>query len=65
MSGDNILKPINDKRLYKCIELENKLSVLLISDENADKAAAAMDVHVGFFSDPDGVAGLAHFCGLW
>jgi len=27
-----------------------------------ERAAAAMDVHVGHFSDPDGIPGLAHFC---
>jgi len=27
------------------------------------QAAAAMDVHVGSFSDPDGLQGLAHFLG--
>jgi insulysin len=64
MSEQHILKPLNDTRLYRYVELENKLSVLLISDSKADKAAAAMDVHVGFFSDPEGVEGLAHFCGL-
>lgn len=27
-----------------------------------ERAAAAMDVHVGHFSDPDTLPGLAHFC---
>jgi insulysin len=29
------------------VELENGLKILLISDPETDKAAAAMDVHIG------------------
>eukprot|EP00252_Welwitschia_mirabilis_P027613 TRINITY_DN9512_c0_g2_i7.p1 TRINITY_DN9512_c0_g2~~TRINITY_DN9512_c0_g2_i7.p1 ORF type:complete len:1006 (+),score=221.01 TRINITY_DN9512_c0_g2_i7:195-3212(+) len=56
-----IVKPLNDKREYKRIVLSNSLEVLLISDPETDKAAAAMDVSIGAFSDPDGLEGLAHF----
>ena len=35
--------------------------MLLVSDGNADKAAAAMDVAVGHASDPPELPGLAHF----
>ena len=38
------------------------LQVLLISDPSTDKAAAAMDVHIGHMSDPAKLPGLAHFC---
>ena len=55
-------KRLSDKREYKAIELENGLRVLLISDPTASRAAAAVDVHVGSFSDPAEVPGLAHFC---
>jgi len=41
--------------------LENALKVLLISDPEADKAAAALDIHVGISSDPKNWDGLAHF----
>lgn len=51
-----------DKREYRFIQLENRLEVLLVSDPETDKAAAAMDVHVGQLSDPDTLPGLAHFC---
>lgn len=34
-------------RLYRGLELENGMKVLLISDPTTDKSAAAMDVHVG------------------
>ncbi|GLT29358.1 hypothetical protein SLA2020_042300 [Shorea laevis] len=56
-----ILKPRTDKREYRRIVLKNSLQVLLISDPETDKCAAAMDVGVGSFSDPDGLEGLAHF----
>lgn len=37
------------------------MSCLLVSDPDAEKAAAACDVRVGSLSDPDDVPGLAHF----
>ncbi|CAM9700624.1 unnamed protein product [Choristocarpus tenellus] len=55
-------KSPNDSRLYRALRLANGLQVLLVSDPDAKSAAAAMDVHVGHFSDPDGLPGLAHFC---
>ncbi|KAJ3307657.1 hypothetical protein HDV04_002773, partial [Boothiomyces sp. JEL0838] len=58
----DILKPDHDTRDYLSIKLENELEVLLISDPKTDKSSAALDVHVGHLSDPDDVAGLAHFC---
>uniref|UniRef100_A0A0D6QRY2 Insulin-degrading enzyme-like 1, peroxisomal n=1 Tax=Araucaria cunninghamii TaxID=56994 RepID=A0A0D6QRY2_ARACU len=57
----NITKALNDKREYKRLLLRNSLKVLLISDPDTDKAAAAMDVSIGAFSDPKGLEGLAHF----
>ncbi|KAK4058930.1 metalloprotease [Microbotryomycetes sp. JL221] len=48
--------------LPKLIMLENGMEALLISDPNADKASAAMDVKVGHLSDPQDLQGLAHFC---
>lgn len=50
-----------DQREYQLITLENRLQVLLISDPQADKAAAALDVFVGSGADPEGREGLAHF----
>eukprot|EP01138_Halocafeteria_seosinensis_P003331 gb/GECG01003407.1/.p1 GENE.gb/GECG01003407.1/~~gb/GECG01003407.1/.p1 ORF type:complete len:1092 (+),score=141.62 gb/GECG01003407.1/:1-3276(+) len=52
----------NDDREYRHLELGNGLSVMLISDEKADRTGAAMDVNVGHFSDPEEIPGLAHFC---
>jgi insulysin len=40
----------------------NGLRILLISDTDADKAAASLNVDVGNFCDPTHLPGLAHFC---
>lgn len=50
-----------DLRSYRAVTLSNQLQVLLVSDKNSDKAAAAIDVAVGHFSDPPELPGLAHF----
>jgi secreted Zn-dependent insulinase-like peptidase len=56
-----IVKSLNDPRQYESFQLANQLEVLLVSDPTTDKAAAALDVHVGSGSDPKGREGLAHF----
>ncbi|KAL1511204.1 hypothetical protein AB1Y20_006018 [Prymnesium parvum] len=60
-TSEGFWKPDLDPRAYRWLRLENKLEVVLISDPNADKAAAAMDVNVGHASDPEALPGLAHF----
>ncbi|GEN28175.1 peptidase M16 [Halovibrio variabilis] len=50
-----------DSRDYRVLTLENGLDVLLVSDPEADKAAASMNVRVGSAQDPDDLQGLAHF----
>jgi insulysin len=57
-----IKKPHTDSREYSTLILNNGLEVLLISDEAADKASAALDVNVGSLQDPKEIPGLAHFC---
>ncbi|XP_014486438.1 PREDICTED: insulin-degrading enzyme-like [Dinoponera quadriceps] len=59
---DDIIKSTNDNRLYRILELTNKLKVLLISDPMTDKSAAAMDVNIGYLDDPNELPGLAHLC---
>ena len=54
-------KPL-DERLYRALELDNGMRVLLVSDPSSSRSAAALDVNVGSFSDPREVPGLAHFC---
>ncbi|MGX5915335.1 pitrilysin [Aliidiomarina sp. Khilg15.8] len=51
----------NDKREYGVLELENGLKVIVVSDPEADKAAAALNVHVGSMQNPDEQLGLAHY----
>ncbi|KXS09469.1 LuxS/MPP-like metallohydrolase [Gonapodya prolifera JEL478] len=58
---EDIIKPDIDDRLYRHITLPNKLEALLVSDGSTDKAAAAIDVHVGYMCDDDDIPGLAHF----
>jgi len=58
----NVIKSHEDKREYKGYELQNGMKALLISDPTTEKAAAAVDVHCGYLSDPVDIPGLAHFC---
>lgn len=51
----------NDRRSYRYLTLANKLQVLLVSDPDTDKSAAALSVYRGSFHDPDDRLGLAHF----
>ena len=51
----------NDDFNYRYLVLENDLQVLLISDPDTPKAAAALDVMVGSGDNPPGRGGLAHF----
>ncbi len=46
----NITKSAEDKQNYRGLELTNGLRVLLVSDAETDKSAAAMDVNVGAFT---------------
>ena len=56
-----VVKSPNDDRQYQYLELPNRMRVLLVSDPEADKAAAALTVGVGSTSNPPGREGLAHF----
>ncbi|TPH17945.1 insulinase family protein [Litorilituus lipolyticus] len=51
----------NDLKEYQPLKLKNGLRVLLISNTESDKAAAALAVNVGHFNDPKDREGLAHF----
>ncbi|SFT78801.1 insulinase family protein [Halomonas saccharevitans] len=51
----------HDDRDYRALTLDNGLSVLLVSDPEADKAAASLNVDVGSAQDPEDLAGLAHY----
>ena len=56
-----------DEKKYRILELENGLKVTLISqpptNENEEMpCAASMVVGAGFYHEPRGIPGLAHFC---
>ncbi|XP_039761918.1 insulin-degrading enzyme [Pararge aegeria] len=59
---NDIVKSQEDKREYRGLQLPNHMKVLLVSDPTTDKSAAALDVNIGYLSDPDELPGLAHFC---
>jgi secreted Zn-dependent insulinase-like peptidase len=59
VASDVITSP-SDNRDYLPHQLKNGLRVLLISDPDTDKSAAALDVRVGSGSDPAERPGLAH-----
>ncbi|WP_016856348.1 insulinase family protein [Halomonas smyrnensis] len=58
---DTPLTSPSDDRDYRTLTLDNGLTVLLVSDPEADKAAASLNVDVGSAQDPDDLAGLAHY----
>lgn len=60
--NENFQKPDLDDRQYRYIQLPNNLKALLIHDPTVDKSAAALDVNIGAFEDPEELPGLAHFC---
>lgn len=47
---NDITKSAEDKRIYRGIELSNKMKILLVSDSTTDKSAAALDVKIGMIS---------------
>ena len=57
----DIIKSKSDKRIYKHIVLPNKLACLIISDPEADKSSASLDVKIGCSKDPRPLYGTAHF----
>ncbi|XP_073452147.1 insulin-degrading enzyme isoform X1 [Aquarana catesbeiana] len=59
---NDIVKSHEDKREYRGVELSNGIKAVLISDPTTDKSSAALDVYVGYLSDPENIPGLAHFC---
>jgi len=60
-SSINIIKSACDKRSYKYVKLANEMRCLLISDPEADKSAASLEVKVGSALDPPPLYGTAHF----
>ena len=57
----NIIQSKNDRRIYRHITLPNRLSCLLISDNETEESVASISVGVGSLEDPKSTPGLAHF----
>ena len=56
-----VTKSPGDHRQYRSLTLPNDLQVLLVSDDQAKKSAASLDINIGSGSNPEDRAGLAHF----
>ena len=59
-NGSEIERSPADTREYRALRLANGLEALVVSDPDADTAAAALDVNVGSANDPESRPGLAH-----
>ena len=59
--GSAIERSPADTRAYRALTLANGLEALVVSDPDADTAAAVVDVNVGSANDPESRPGLAHF----
>ncbi|WP_421532848.1 pitrilysin [Lelliottia amnigena] len=58
---ETIRKSDKDARQYQAITLDNRMTVLLVSDPQAVKSLSALVVPVGSLEDPDSHLGLAHY----
>ena len=58
--SEGVRKPPLDTRSYRHVTLSNGLHALLVHDPKTDRAAAAIEVRAGHFSDPADRPGLAH-----
>jgi len=61
VSATEVIKSTSDSRAYRAIVLDNDLEVLLVSDKNTDKSAAALSVGVGSYQEKPEFEGLAHY----
>ena len=55
-------KSEHDHRKFRFVYLENKMKVLLVSDDETKKSAATLYVRSGSLNDPPEINGIAHFC---
>jgi protease-3 len=60
LSQQFVVSP-NDNREYKTLKLANEIEVVLVSDPQAEKSAAALSVGVGLLHDPMLQQGMAHY----
>lgn len=43
----SVIKSAEDKRHYRGLQLNNGMTVMLISDPDTDKSSASMDINIG------------------
>ncbi|TXR54096.1 insulinase family protein [Reinekea thalattae] len=60
-NASNIEVSDQETRTFKSLTLNNGLKVILVSDSESDKAAAALNVFSGSWANPADIPGLAHF----
>ena len=58
---DELGKAENDAREYRYLELANRMKIVLIKDENANKNTAFLSILGGLVNDPLDMLGLSHF----
>ncbi len=58
---DTLVISPNDQRAYATMSLPNGIDIILVSDENVEKSAAALSVGVGLLQDPMSQQGMAHY----
>jgi hypothetical protein len=56
----DVAKPLSDPREYRALTLPSGLRLMVVRDADAEFAAAACSVQVGYFDDDDDLAGAAH-----
>eukprot|EP00611_Tribonema_gayanum_P026910 TRINITY_DN6514_c0_g2_i2.p1 TRINITY_DN6514_c0_g2~~TRINITY_DN6514_c0_g2_i2.p1 ORF type:complete len:403 (-),score=64.92 TRINITY_DN6514_c0_g2_i2:5-1036(-) len=59
-ASEAIEKAPADSRDYRFVRLENGLEVMIVSDSEAETAAASVTINVGHLADPAELPGLAH-----
>ncbi|MGD2008503.1 MAG: insulinase family protein, partial [Cellvibrionales bacterium] len=57
----DVIKSPSDTRAYRAVSLDNGIDVLLVSDPDVEKSAAALSVGVGLMFDPMAYQGMAHY----
>ena len=60
-SNEDFVKSANEKRIHYSYFLPNGLQVLLVSDKEAQKAAASLNIAVGSGNNPRDTLGIAHY----
>jgi insulysin len=56
----DVAKPLSDPRQYRALTLPSGLRLMVVRDADAEFAAAACSVQVGYFDDDDDLPGMAH-----